>query len=700
MFISQFSAFNYRSLKQVQIKLSRGKNVIVGKNNSGKSNIVKGIEILVGEKYPSYLHFSDNDFYTYEEVNEDTGEIIEVVAENFYIEATLGGRDINEDLLLSIKKQTAFYKLKSPKALYYAEGGEVVINYELFQNMDDLDNRQETEYINPNAPKPRKSDWKTPQQLIEFIRSAQTLKVFFCRSRLDEEKTGFGIILKDVEGTYWITGYLSKKLRDGLLTTTVISALRSHKDELRLVHYTWFGKLIAGIWNKNKILVDQESGKSYENLIKESAAFVKGHVDSLFSKDTISIRKLLEGAIAHKAISFKLLDDGKNELYKNVQVFVNDGIDRPIHEKGTGIQSAVIIALFSLYCNEFHSNSSLLIAEEPELYLHPQARRVISAELNKFLNGSKTQERQLIISTHSTEYLKNVDPINITRVYKDEMGNCSVAKQLDLATNNLISLELKRFLWANNSELFFADKVLLVEGGEVFLIPSLVDKINGTEQLLDYENISVVRVNGKGSFLIYLKMLKCFGISSIILGDLDCFKDEVRKLVTYLNIPDLLEQVMMVKQILNEMEVNYAAISKRLKDIPDNYDVKQLYELFESFQSGKVKVDDPILLNTLQFVQSRYTKGNGEKEIREKYGSENFNKLLQNLRQIGIFIWSKGQLEDYYTDTTSQLSGSKDMKALQLSYIMQDTKSKMVHYMNYIDEIKELSKLILKKEKE
>jgi hypothetical protein len=581
--------------------------------------------------------------------------------------------------------------------LYYKDKDtdEIVINYDLFQNMDDLDNRPEIDFIAPSSNK--KSNWKKPQELISFIRTASLLKVFFCRSRLDEEKSGFGIILKDIEGNLWLTGFISKKLRDSLLTTTVISALRSHKDELRLAHYTWFGKLVAGIWNKNKVIVDQTSGKSYEMLIKESAGYIKSQVDTLFAQDTLSIRKLLEGAIAHKAISFKLLDDGKNELYKNVQVFVNDGIDRPIHEKGTGIQSAVIIALFSLYCNDFHTNSSLLIAEEPELYLHPQARRVISAELNKFLKGSETQERQLIISTHSTEYLKNIDPLNITRVFKDDMGNCSVAKQIDTETSGLISLELKRFLWANNSELFFADKCILVEGGEVFLIAAIVDKVKKADQLLDYENISVVRVNGKGSFLIYLKMLDCFGISYMVLGDLDCFKDEVRKLVDHLKITELRPEVLALKKIFNDMDVDYAAIAGRLKDVAENFDAMQLFQLFSAFEKGEIASDDPVLLETLKFVQSRYTKGDRLKEIDTKFGLDKFNTLLKALRDKGLFIWSKGQLEDYYTPATHQLVGSKDVKALRLSYALQDKESKIENYLHNLPEIEELCNHILSK---
>jgi len=517
MYISKFSAFNFRSLRQIIIRLENGKNIIVGKNNSGKSNIIRGLDILVGEKWPATQNFTDNDFYTYEFINEETAEITEAISENFYIEAELAGRDFDEIQIKSIKKSTPFSKVKSPNDLYTKNlNGDIIINFDFFQNLDDVENRVEIETTGTNfGGYPIHTTWLKPNDLLLFLKSLIKLKIFFCKSRIDDEKSGLGIICILSDKSIWVSHYLTKKLRDSLITTTIISALRSQKDDLRLVHYTWFGKLIAGLWNKSKDIKEIESQKTYEELIRAKTVDIKYLVDRVFSNETTEITRLLGGAIAHKAVSFKFLNDTKEDLYRNVEVFVNDGIDRPLYEKGTGIQSAIIIALFSLYCNNFHNKSSLLIAEEPELYLHPQARRVISAELEKFLSSSIDQERQLIISTHSVEYLKNVDPYNIIRIYKDDKINCSITKQLDENTSNEITTELKRFIWSNNTEIFFADKVVLVEGGEVYLIPSLVDKIKEGKQLLDYENITVARVNGKGSFLPYIKMLRCFEINYI-----------------------------------------------------------------------------------------------------------------------------------------------------------------------------------------
>lgn len=697
MYISKFSAFNYRSLKNVTVRLEKGKNVIVGKNNSGKSNIIKGLEILIGEKFPTYQNITDNDFYTIEHVDRDTGEWKEIVADNLYLEAELSGRDFDEELIRSIKKKTAFSKIHSWSELYTkGENGEIDINYDFFQNLDEIEQRDEVAVLGQNkGGYDIKNDWKTPEELLTFLKSAKKIKLFFCKSRIDDEKAGFGMICCDEKNGVWVSNFMSKKLRDSLITTTVISALRSQKEDLRIVHYTWFGKLILGLWKKHKTTMHPSLEKTYEDLIKEKSTEIKHFVDAVFDKDTTEIRNLLEGAIAQKTVSFRLMNDSKDELYKNVKLFVNDGIDRPLQEKGTGIQSAIIISLFSLYCNNFHNNSSLLIAEEPELFLHPQARRVIAAELDKFLADSREQQRQLIVSTHSTEYLRNVEPYNIIRVYKDSEHNCSVAKQIDPETSESITPELKRFLWSNNTELFFADKVILVEGGEVYLIPSIVDKIKKSKQLLDYKNITISRVNGKGSFLTYIKILQCYNIYFLVLGDLDCFKDEVSKLIKHLKLDAIKEDAAKIKKAISALPIAYETIDERIKGVDKNHDAQTLQNLFEKIVNGEIEKDNEELISLIQFMQSRYTKGNKESAIIESVGQDHFDSVLLALRENNIFIWSKGDLESYYSTKAKAIRGSKDMTALELSYLLQQETQVMEELFVHVDEIESLVEKIL-----
>lgn len=78
MYLSRLYISNFRSIKELDLRFSMGKNVIVGRNNSGKSNIIKALDIVLGETSPTYVkseNISDNDFYTWKEI-QDGKEVI------------------------------------------------------------------------------------------------------------------------------------------------------------------------------------------------------------------------------------------------------------------------------------------------------------------------------------------------------------------------------------------------------------------------------------------------------------------------------------------------------------------------------------------------------------------------------------------------------------------------------------------------
>lgn len=55
---------NFRSIEDIEIIFPANKPVVLfGPNNAGKSNILKAIEYLLGEKYPTYIEFQDSDYF-------------------------------------------------------------------------------------------------------------------------------------------------------------------------------------------------------------------------------------------------------------------------------------------------------------------------------------------------------------------------------------------------------------------------------------------------------------------------------------------------------------------------------------------------------------------------------------------------------------------------------------------------------------
>ena len=66
MFVSRLYINNYRSIEKIDLVLKKGKNVIVGRNNSGKSNIIKALDLLLGESSPTWdrsENITDNHFF-------------------------------------------------------------------------------------------------------------------------------------------------------------------------------------------------------------------------------------------------------------------------------------------------------------------------------------------------------------------------------------------------------------------------------------------------------------------------------------------------------------------------------------------------------------------------------------------------------------------------------------------------------------
>lgn len=158
--------------------------------------------------------------------------------------------------------------------------------------------------------------------------------------------------------------------------------------------------------------------------------------------------------------------------------------------------------------------SALILYEEPELYLHPQAERELYDSLVK-LSKLRTQ---VYVCTHSGAFigLKQYKSICIVR---RNLEGTSVFQQ----RKNIFSRdEVKRFnmnYWINpdRSELFFAKKVILVEGQtDKILIPFLAKSIGVYKY--DY---SVIECGSKSTLPQYIKLLNKFHIPYIVVYDKD-----------------------------------------------------------------------------------------------------------------------------------------------------------------------------------
>lgn len=199
---------------------------------------------------------------------------------------------------------------------------------------------------------------------------------------------------------------------------------------------------------------------------------------------------------------------------------------RDFTELGHGAQRSIQMALIR-YLADLRSQSTqsaqrrLLLIEEPELFLHPQAIEQIRQALETL-----SQDRyQVIFATHSPMMIarKSIPRTRIIR--KDgQPGETRVMACLEDALAKRVDEEDKRlhvlFDLKNASGWLFSDRVLLAEGKtEQAVLPALYEAATG--QTLADQRLAVVTLDGSEGIHAALQVFAELGIEARALVDFD-----------------------------------------------------------------------------------------------------------------------------------------------------------------------------------
>lgn len=159
MYLSKLIVSNFRSINYTEINFNKGKNIIVGRNNSGKSNIIRAIDLILGESSPTYArseNITEIDFFTWKEKDPQGNEVLKI-SDELFIYAELK-REEDEELNWDELYNTYGYKVlakvigwegRRPKKDYLRISHNKEINdliQEIFQKNPD---EEDTMYINP-----------------------------------------------------------------------------------------------------------------------------------------------------------------------------------------------------------------------------------------------------------------------------------------------------------------------------------------------------------------------------------------------------------------------------------------------------------------------------------------------------------------------------------------------------------------------
>jgi putative ATP-dependent endonuclease of OLD family len=218
--------------------------------------------------------------------------------------------------------------------------------------------------------------------------------------------------------------------------------------------------------------------------------------------------------------------------YNNTKIFYGeDESSLPEGHSGLGYMNmyAMIIKLRTIV-NEIKAKPSnvianLLFIEEPEAHTHPQMQYVFAQRIKEFLTKSGVDRLQTIVTTHSPHIVSqfNHEDDIVYFVRKNGTNDIEGRRIKDFYGSSSYKNFLKQYLTVHRAELFFADKIIFVEGDtERILLPyfmRLLDQNETKVNLLLGQYISIVDV---GNFThIFKEFIEMLGVKTLVITDLD-----------------------------------------------------------------------------------------------------------------------------------------------------------------------------------
>ena len=134
-----------------------------------------------------------------------------------------------------------------------------------------------------------------------------------------------------------------------------------------------------------------------------------------------------------------------------------------------------------------------ILIEEPEAHLHPQLQMLLLKHFADVASDREGNEVQVIASSHSP-ILASQAPIDSVVSLHEVGGKVSAVSVCSIAIDDKIKKKLQRYLDATRGELFFARRILMVEGiAEALLLPVLAKIADG-----DLKESAVTVLNADG----------------------------------------------------------------------------------------------------------------------------------------------------------------------------------------------------------
>lgn len=482
MKIARVHIENYRSIKSLDFS-PNGYCALIGENNAGKSNVLKAINLVLGETWPTDRTFSEEDFNEYNTSND-------IVIQVYFSETIEEWRNNCKCEIAGIELSAKAYK----RRVKTKPAGTITTNYVC------IDKRG----------KP-------------------------CRYPATAYESG-----KKYEGQF-LELKVSKDLREQV-PFIYVDVLRDYNRQDPSNRWSILRRFFNDINTSlatDKTTVDVDTAEGKKKLTRKQAFELK--IKEAYSYLQTDQFTEIENKIRYNSLEQMGIDPNEGDVtirfdtydsmnvFKNLQLYVDQmGISTTADMVGAGLQSAIVIAIFRTY-EEIKKEGAIFAIEEPEVFLHPQKQRYFSSILAKL-----AKDNQVFITTHSTTFIRLYEPENVCLIRRNsaEGTTARLCAKDEIISSEKEALKIENHFDNQRNEMFFAKGIILVEGAtEKFVFPC-IGRLCKTD--LDRFGISVIECGGKGNLITFAKVASAFGIPYVVVADddiidLDAIDDPEKK---------------------------------------------------------------------------------------------------------------------------------------------------------------------------
>jgi AAA15 family ATPase/GTPase len=697
MHISNIKIKNYRGIKSDELDTSIF-TCVIGENNAGKSTI-----LLATSLFFSGSSLSKSDFHndeepieielTFSEINDGDinrlspdhrDRIKEIIIEDKLTLTRLYNTDGKSELLCSrlAPKEGKYGKDVIGAIMKGKRGKEISLSV--------------IEIL--------------PEHTKKFEGLTTQKDVF---AKLDEVIAELPVEQKEIKLAPLPTG-IENSVKILLPEPIYIAAVKDLKDDIKSKESATFGKLLSILMrflesseHFEKITDSFDDLHKLLNVVREAEQISDNRIEKLQDIEK-QIGSFLSENFPKSKIEIEIPKPELKQVFTNARLLIDDGVRDIIETKGDGIKRAVTFALLRTFVEQYKEQRKealamkkvdeeenqedagaaveiseqpyLFLFEEPELYLHPSAQKILFAALEKLAEVNN----QVIVTTHSPMFFSPNSTGTFVKVIKEYPAEGKPYGKF-LTVNLLKEIAAKDafqiICYENNTAAFFSSKVLLVEGDSDIIYLKETAKLLNPEWDFDANNIPIISINGKSNVKRFTDFYSLFQIKCFCIVDSDALIDGFEKFTVPESIKKQREQLLSVlDKIADEQGVQADLPASKIKELVRRYSWKDRYnklkQLGLKIKAGEALTEEETSEIDFLFIEEennlrRRVFTDKTIEIPEKHS------LLAALRSIDIFILSHGAIESYYPKGVT--GEDKPTKALKAAAILRGHEDCRVH---------------------